>query len=370
MISISDAVVGGYPRVLSAAARLKGISVVTPLLNSRVLDDLLGVSLYLKAESLQHTGSFKFRGAFNKMSLVSEAERLKGFVAPSSGNHGQAVALAAKLFKVPAIVLMPSDAPLVKVAGTRNHGADVRFYERETDDRIRMAFDIAAETCACFISSSDDLDIIAGQGTVALEFLDQLRAADASNLPLDAVFASCCGGGLVAGISDVCEVLSPQTLIYAVEPIGFDDMKRSLESGQTHCNERTTGGGSICDSLLSPSPGLLPLKALRRRGNMIQGAVVSEDDVKDAMRIAYEYFNLKLEPGGAAALAAVLTKKCDLKGKRVVVIASGGNIDSDRFESIVVSRRPPLPLSSNYGSGVDDTEHDAGFDGAKETCCT
>ena len=312
----------------TAAKRLAGKAVLTPLLRSDLLDAELGGRLFIKAECLQRTGSFKFRGAFNKLTSLDAATRNAGVVAFSSGNHGQAVALAARLYDTNATIIMPKDAPAIKIENTRRYGAKIVLYDRVSEDRESIAAGICSETGASLVPPFNDREIMAGQGTMALELLEQIGAAGER---LDAVLAGSSGGGLVGGIAAVCAEAAPHVRVHSVEPEGFDDLKRSLELGARVRNSRISG--SICDALLSAIPGIIPFEILKAHAS--PGFVVSDDEVRHAMATAFRNFRLVIEPGGAAALAAVLSGKCPIEGRTVVVVASGGNVDPSLFKDVL-----------------------------------
>ncbi|HLI14038.1 MAG TPA: threonine/serine dehydratase [Alphaproteobacteria bacterium] len=314
--------------VRAAARRLAGRAVMTPLLESPVLNAKLGGRLLVKAEVLQRTGSFKFRGAFNRISQIPESERRYGVVAFSSGNHAQGVAAAAQLFEMPAVIVMPADAPKIKVANTRGYGAEIVFYDRYKDNREVVAEKIIAERGATLVRPYDDAAVIAGQGTSGLELAEQ---AAERGIVLDAVAAPCSGGGLISGIALVVSALSPSTAVHTAEPEGFDDAARSLAAGRRQKN--AGGGKSICDALMAEQPGELTFAAMR--GRVASGFAVSEAEVAQAMGAAFEYFKLVVEPGGAVALAAALSGKLPVKGRTVAVVCSGGNVDAALFRRVL-----------------------------------
>jgi threonine dehydratase len=278
----------------------------------------------LKAECLQRTGSFKFRGAYNALAQLSAAARRAGVVAYSSGNHAQGVAAAAAQLGMPAVIVMPSDAPAIKVANTRADGAEIVFYDRYNESREAIATRIAGERGAELLPPYDDPRVIAGQGTIGLEIAAEIHAR---GLTLDAAIASCSGGGLVTGCALALAETNPGIAIYAAEPEGLDDMRRSLAADRRVSND--PAARSICDALLAPMPGKMTFALARRL--LAGGIAVSDDEVRRAMAIAFEDFKLVIEPGGAAALAAVISGKLDIKGKTVAVIASGGNVDRAAF---------------------------------------
>lgn len=310
----------GVSDIAAAAGRIAGQAVVTPLLSSDVLDARIGGRVLLKPEVLQRTGSFKFRGAFNRLSMIPEAERKGGVVACSSGNHAQGVAAAAAILGMPAVIVMPQDAPAMKIARTRALGAEVVLYDRLTEDREAIARTIATERTATFVHPYDDFGVMAGQGTVGLEIAAACRQL---GIVPDQAMAPASGGGLVAGISTALTDAFPGVAVYAVEPEGFDDHVRSLASGERLTNERL--GGSLCDALMSNSPGVKTFPVNRRT---LAGAVaVSDDEALTAVAFAFRELKLVLEPGGAVALAALLTGRIDGHGKTSVVVLSGGNVD-------------------------------------------
>ena len=314
-----------FEDVRAAAARLKDQAVLTPLLTNPALDERVGGRIFLKAECLQRTGTFKFRGAFNALSKLSESQRKAGVVAFSSGNHAQGVAEAARILGLKAIIVMPEDAPEVKKAGVLARGAQIRAYDRETESRVEIAQALCAESGAALIPSFDHPDVIAGQGTSGLETFETLKA-----LGVTADQLVCCvgGGGLLAGITLAAEALSPETLIFGAEPEGFDDHARSLASGEKVVNARK--GGSVCDALLTETPGELTYAINQPR--LAGVGVVSDLEALQAVRYGFETLKLVLEPGGAAALAAILSGKIDAKDKTTVVVLTGGNVDSAVFQ--------------------------------------
>ncbi|MBC8268052.1 MAG: threonine/serine dehydratase [Rhodospirillaceae bacterium] len=310
--------------VRSAALRIEGKAYKTPLLEVPLLNERLGFRLLVKPETLQRTGSFKFRGAYNRISRIPEDQQKGGVVAFSSGNHAQGVAAAAQMLGLPALIVMPSDAPAIKVANTRSYGAEIVFYDRFGEDREAIAEKLVAERKATLVRPFDDPMIIAGQGTVGLEIAQQARALD---ITLDAVLSPCGGGGLVGGSALALASESPQTEVYAVEPDGFDDTARSMVAGERLSIE--PGATSICDALLSPEPGNLTLQINARL--LAGGLSVSDDAVTQAMQIAFKYLKLVVEPGGAVALAALLSGQYDGHGKTVGIILSGGNVDQEVY---------------------------------------
>ncbi|WP_310540218.1 threonine/serine dehydratase [Phenylobacterium sp.] len=315
--------------IQAAAARIHGHAVETPLIESPALNDRLGRRVLIKPETLQRVGAFKFRGAYNRLAQLDDAQRKAGVVAFSSGNHAQGVALAARLLGVAALIVMPADAPSVKVEATRGYGAEVRLYDRLTEDRVAIAAEIAAQRGAVVVPAFDDLDIIAGQGTVGLELVNQARAL---GVGFDVVVSPVGGGGLMAGISTAVKALSPRTALVGVEPEGFEDTLRSLQAGARQTLRPTTR--SLCDALESPAPGELTFPILQQ--TVADIAVVSDAEVAAAMR--YAFFNLKLvvEPGGAVGLAALLSGKVKAWGDGTTgLVLSGGNVDPALFAEVL-----------------------------------
>jgi len=315
-----------FTDVQSASKRLSGLAVHTPLLNSPALDAHVGGRVFLKAEGLQRTGSFKFRGAYNALSQISDSKAAAGVVAFSSGNHAQGVAEAAKLLGMPAVIVMPSDAPEVKKAGVLARGAKLRTYDRESEDRETIARQICAERGATLIPSFDHPDIIAGQGTAGLEIFETLHARQ---IKADQLVCCVGGGGLIGGINLAAAALSPDTRIYGAEPEEFDDHARSLRSGVREQNTRKSG--SVCDALLSEAPGNLTFEINKPRLSGI--GLVSDQDAMGAVKYAFETLKLVLEPGGAAALAALLNGQIQAAGQTSVVVLTGANVDPEVFKA-------------------------------------
>ncbi len=310
--------------VEDAAGRLEGLAVRTPLLESAILNDRLGGRLLVKAETLQRTGSFKFRGAFNFISRLDDQARRAGVVAYSSGNHAQGVAHAAQISGTPALIVMPRDAPRTKIANTRAYGAEVVFYDRLSESREEIGERLAGERGLTLVRPYDDPLIIAGQGTAGLELAAQARAMEAR---LDAVLVPCGGGGLIAGCALALAAHSPSSKLFAVEPEGFDDTARSLAAGRRLGN--ADSAKSFCDALLAPTPGELTFAV---NGRLLAGGlVVGDGAVAEAMSVAFGFFKLVVEPGGAVALAAALSGVFDCSGKTVCVVCSGGNVDPEVF---------------------------------------
>lgn len=313
-----------FEAVCDAAVRLRGVTVRTPLLHSPAIDARTGGSVLIKAEALQRMGSFKLRGAYNRLAQIPSGDRARGAVAFSSGNHAQGVAYAARLLAMPAVIVMPADAPQAKIAATTALGAEIVLYDRVHEDREAIAQAIAAERGAALVPSYDDPAIIAGQGTVGLEAMEQ--AADLGLVP-DQIVCCASGGGLLAGIALAARALQPGIALIAAEPAGHDDLARSLEAGARVANP--AGVRSACDALLAATPGALTFPILAEAGATGVGA--HDDAVFDAMALAYRTLGLVLEPGGAAALASVLAGKVETAGRVTIVIASGGNVDPGMF---------------------------------------
>jgi threonine dehydratase len=312
----------------AAAKRLAGVAVRTPLINAPVLDEAIGARVFLKAETLQRTGSFKFRGAYNKISSIPKDRRAAGVVAYSSGNHAQGVAAAARLLGMRATIVMPADAPRPKRERTLALGAEVVLYDRNTEDRAAIAKKIVAERGATLVPPYDDPLIIAGQGTIGAEIVEDLARL---SLKPEIVVVGASGGGLAAGISLGVKSKVPSAKFYAVEPEGFDDTLRSFASGKREANARMSG--SICDALLSNTPGELTFPITREL--IGQGTTVSDDEVGDAVRYAFHELKLVVEPGGVIGLAALLAGKVAVKGKIVVAILSGANVDPELFGRLI-----------------------------------
>jgi len=320
-----------FEHVLAAAERLSGKVVHTPLLRSRWLDEATGRQVLIKPECLQHTGSFKFRGALNRLSQLSAEQRGQGVIAWSSGNHAQGVALAARILGIRARIVMPADAPEVKRANTEAYGAEIIPYDRFTEDRERIAFDLAARDGGVIVPSYDDPDIIAGQGTAGLELFQD---AASQGLRVDAFLVCASGGGLVAGCALAADGVSSTTSLYSVEPDGFNDHQRSFNSGQ---RESVQGNKqSICDALLAPTPGAMTFAINQPR--LAGGLSVTDDEVRHAMYFAFDRLKLVIEPGGAVALAALLAGKVPESYKTVAVMLSGGNVDADLFSTVLNQR--------------------------------
>jgi threonine dehydratase len=314
----------GIDDVYRAAARIEGVAHRTPAITSRSLDETVGAHVHLKAELLQRTGSFKFRGAFNKIAALSAEERQAGVLAFSSGNHAQAVALAARLLETSATIVMPADAPALKLAATRQYGAEVITYDRYREDREEIGGRIAQERGLVLVRPFDDLDVIAGQGTAALELIDDAPG-------LDLLLAPVSGGGLIAGCGTAVKALCPGARVIGVEPEAGDDYARSLAAGR---RVSIAMPDTIADSLRLTVPGELTF-AINR--TLLDGVLtVSDDELIAAMRFAFERLKLVVEPGGAAALAALLAHRVELAADpRVGVVLSGGNVDPATFSGLL-----------------------------------
>lgn len=311
-----------------AARRLAGVALHTPLLSSAALDAITGGRIFLKAETLQRTGSFKFRGAYNKLAAIAPERRAGGVVAYSSGNHAQGVAAAAQILGMPCLIVMPSDAPRAKRERTAALGAELVLYDRVRDDREAIATAIAAERGATLVPPYDDALIIAGQGTAGREIVEDLSAL---GLTPDVVVVTASGGGLAAGIALAVKSRVPTATLYTAEPQGFDDHARSFKSGQREQNAALTG--TICDALMARTPGKLTFAI--NRSLVGAGVVASDDEVAAAVAFAFAELKLVVEPGGAVALAALLNRKIDVTGKVAVAVLSGGNIDPELFSRLV-----------------------------------
>ncbi len=310
--------------IQKAAIRLKGHARVTPLLSSPFLDEIAGRRVFVKAECLQHTGSFKYRGAFAALSALSPEVRSGGVIAFSSGNHAQGVALAARQHGVPAVIIMPSDAPKLKIANTRAYGAEVVLYDRANEDRDAIGEKLSKDRGLTLIKPFDDAQVIAGQGTTGLEIAEQARAEgiDAAD-----VFVCCGGGGLTSGIALALAANAPKLRARPAEPVGFDDVARSLAAGTIQRNPKLSG--SICDAIVTPAPGNLTFPILKAHCG--PGVAVSDDEALHAMALAFSRLKIVVEPGGAVALAAALFHPEATQGEAVIAVASGGNVDTDVF---------------------------------------
>jgi threonine dehydratase len=311
-----------------AARRLAGVALRTPLISSPVLDAATGARVFLKAETLQRTGSFKFRGAYNKLSSIPPEKRAGGVVAFSSGNHAQGVAHAARLLDMPSVIVMPADAPRPKRERTAAFGAEVVLYDRDKEDREGIARALAEKRGATLVPPYDDPFIIAGQGTAGREIMEDLTAL---GLKPDIAVIGASGGGLAAGISLALKARAPDVKIYTAEPEGFDDTARSFRSGKHEHNARMSG--TICDALMSNTPGNITFAINRKL--IGDGITASDEEVARAVAFAFRELKLVVEPGGAIGLAALLAGRVDVKGKVVVAVLSGGNVDPELFSRLV-----------------------------------
>ncbi|MBC7143378.1 MAG: threonine/serine dehydratase [Rhodobacteraceae bacterium] len=308
----------------AAAARLKGHALRTPLLSSPFLDEIAGRRVLVKPECLQQTGSFKFRGGWSAVSALSPEARARGVIAYSSGNHAQGVAQAAREHGAPCVILMPADAPRVKIANTRALGAEVVLYDRATGDRDAIGAALAEDRGLTLIKPFDEPQVIAGQGTAGLEIAEQAAEAGVAGAE---VLVPCGGGGLTSGIALALEAKAPGMRVRTVEPEGFDDARRSLASGRIERNARLSG--SLCDAIVTPEPGRITFPILARLCG--PGLAVTEDQALAAMAAAFARLHVVIEPGGAVALAAALYHPGEIAGDTVIVVASGGNVDAEVY---------------------------------------
>jgi len=323
-----------FADIEDAAARLQGQAVVTPLTESWALNERVGGRVLLKCETLQVSGSFKFRGAYNRISRFSDEEKARGVVAYSSGNHAQGVAAAAQRIGTRALIVMPHDCPQVKVDGVKAFGGEVRLYDRWTESREQIGAEIAAERGSVLVPPFDDFHVMAGQGTTGLEMAEQ---AQAMGVTLDVVSAPASGGGLVGGVALAFEALSPSTEVLVAEPADYDDHARSLSAGEPMGWSRESPPPSFCDALMAPKPGEVTWPANSR---LLKGAVSATDaEVAEAMRLAFRWLKLVVEPGGACALAALLKGGIDAKGRTVGIVLSGGNVDPALYAAVLRGER-------------------------------
>ena len=312
----------------AAAEVIAPFAVRTPLLLPPVLCDRVGARVFLKPEVLQRTGSFKFRGAFNKLASIPESERKGGVVAFSSGNHAQGVAAAAKILNMPATIVMPVDSPLLKRERTKSFGAEVVLYDRDREDREAIARDIAAKHGATLVPPYDDPKVIAGQGTIGREICEDLAAL---GITPDIVVAPVSGGGLIAGVATAVKSRFPQAQVMSAEPEAFDDHARSLRAGKREAHG--TKGRTICDALMAAMPGEITFAI---NGKLLsQGVTASDAEVGAAVAFAFRELKLVVEPGGAIGLAALLAGRIDAKGKTIVIVLSGGNVDSELYSRLI-----------------------------------
>ena len=311
--------------IRAAAKRLEGHARHTPILTSPFLDEIAGRRVFVKAECLQHTGSFKFRGGWSAVSALTDNALKTGVIAFSSGNHAQGVALAAKRHGAPAVIIMPANAPQVKIDNTRALGAEVVLYDRATEDRDEIGARISQERGLTLIKPYDEPQVIAGQGTCGLEIAEDMNAAGVTDAD---VIVCCGGGGLTSGIALALATDAPGLRVRPAEPEGFDDVTRSLASGKIERNERLDG--SICDAIVTPQPGNLTFPILKAHCG--PGIVVTEDECLRAVGLAFERLRIVVEPGGAAALAAALFHPEASEGDAVIAVATGGNVDAAMFK--------------------------------------
>lgn len=323
-----------YDLVQSAYARVSKQARRTPLISSPFLDEIAGRRVWVKAECLQHTGSFKFRGGWAKLSAMTDAERARGVITYSSGNHAQGVALAAARHGVSAIVIMPSDAPKVKIENTKTLGAEVVLYDRASEDRDKVEQRLNPNNKRLFISPYDDEDVISGQGTVGIEIAEQAQDFGITNAQ---VLVCAGGGGLAAGTALALETLAPQMQVQTVEPERFDDIKRSLANGQIERNAQTSG--SVCDAVLTLCPGQKTFPILQRLCGA--GIAVTEEEALRAMVLAFERLRIVIEPGGAISLAAALFHGNEFDKQDVIAIATGGNVDPKVFNTALETYGSP-----------------------------
>ena len=314
--------------IFEANKRLKNRKRITPLLNSPFLDEIADRKIFVKAECLQHTGSFKFRGAYTAISSLPIEKRKKGVIAYSSGNHAQGVALAAKIHEIPATIIMPEDAPEIKINNTRGLGAEVILYDRLKESREEIGQKISEENLLSLIPPYDHIHVIAGQGTIGLEIADQ---ANQNGIKKADVLVCCGGGGLTSGIAVALSSLMPNFITRPVEPEGFDDLVRSLKSGQRQINEQISGG--LCDAIITPTPGELTFPLMKKYCG--EGIVVTDEEVMKAIALAFTRLRIVVEPGGAVALAAALfhPKKCN--DDPLIAVVSGGNVDPNIFKTAI-----------------------------------
>ena len=314
---------------IDAAARvLAPFAVRTPLLSPAVLSDRVGAKVFLKPEVLQRTGSFKFRGAFNKLSSIPMSARGGGVVAFSSGNHAQGVAAAAQILNMRATIVMPADAPLSKRKRTKAYGAEVVLYDRDREDREAIARDIAAKRGATLVPPYDDPMVIAGQGTVGREIAEDMTAL---GITPDIVVAPVSGGGLIAGVATAVKARFPQAMVMSAEPEAFDDHARSLRAGKREAH--SSNGRTICDALMASIPGEITFAINSRL--LAKGLTASDAEVGTAVGFAFRELKLVVEPGGAVGLAALLAGRIDISGKNVVIVLSGGNVDEDLYAKLI-----------------------------------
>lgn len=311
-----------------AASALRGVAVRTPVLENAEVNALLGGRLLIKAEQAQRTGAFKFRGAYNRLRQMSDAEKRRGTITYSSGNHAQGLALAARLVGTTALIVMPADTPPAKVDATQALGAEVVTFERDHESSDDVVARLRSETGRIKVPPSGDVRVLAGAGTAALELLDQAAEVDAD---LDAVLVPCGGGGLTAAMAFVMRERSPDTEVHAVEPELFDDTRRSLAAGKRVSNP--AGRRTICDSIMTPTPNEQTFEINRRL--LAGGLTATDEEVRVAMRFAFQRYKTVVEPGAAVGLAAVLSGAIDIAGKTIATVTTGGNVDPARFSDLI-----------------------------------
>ena len=312
--------------IRAAALRIQGHSRYTPLLNSPFLDEIAGRRVWVKPECLQHTGSFKFRGGWSALSALDEQTRAKGVIAFSSGNHAQGIALAARSHGVPSVIIMPADAPALKIANTKAMGAEIVLYDRDGENRDTIGAAMSRERGLTLIKPYDEPEVIAGQGTVGLEIATQAAEHGVTKAE---VIVCCGGGGLTSGIALALEADAPDMLVRPVEPEGFDDVTRSLKDGVIRSNAATSG--NICDAVITLQPGDITFPIMKRLCG--SGLTISEDEALQAMAQAFSRLKLVAEPGGAIALASALYRSDQITGDDVIVVISGGNVDAALFQT-------------------------------------
>ncbi|MEP0962656.1 MAG: threonine/serine dehydratase [Roseobacter sp.] len=318
-------------KIRAAQVRISGRIRKTPLLNAPLLDEIAGRRVWVKAECLQHTGSFKYRGALSAITALSDAERENGILAFSSGNHAQGIALAAKQAGAPAVIIMPADAPRIKIENTQSLGAETVFYDRVAgEDRDVIGDKLAQERGLTLIKPFDNEEVIAGQGTAGLEIAQQAKG---ENITQADVIVCCGGGGFASGIALALEAEAPGMTVRPAEPENFDDVARSLTAGERLSNSRVSG--SICDAIITPSPGELTFPILSRLAG--PGLVVSDTEALKAMALAFSHLKIVAEPGGVVALAAALFRSDHLDGEDVIVTVSGGNVDPEIFQKALAT---------------------------------
>ncbi len=316
--------------IRAAAERIAKYAVVTPLIEHPALNAVTGGRILLKAENLQRVGAFKFRGAYNAVAQIDTRQFPGGVVACSSGNHAQGVAHAATLCNMASVIVMPSDAPALKISRTKAFGAEVVTYDRVKEDRDVIAHKIATDRKMAFVHPFDDYRVLTGQGTAGLELMEQAKAR---GLTPEEVLVCCSGGGFLSGVSIAVKAASPSTKIMVVEPVGFDRMGRSLRAGERVKNERLSG--SICDALMSGATGVKTYAIAKQ--NVAGGYAITDDEARAAMRFAFTELKLVLEPGGAAALAAILAGKVATQGRSIAAVLSGGNVDPGMFAETITA---------------------------------